>query len=372
MKVEALRCRFLIALQVGLLLLFANVAHGEQRIKDVSAIQGVRSNQLIGYGLIVGLEGTGDTEEFTKQTFSTMMSQLGVTIPQNVKPGIKNVAAVALYADLPAFAKPGQYLDVTVSSIGNAKSLRGGTLLMTPLKGVDGEIYAVAQGSLVVGGVTAEGNSGSRISVNLSLVGRIPNGAIVEKIVPSPFANGTYLTFNLNSPDFTTAQTMAQTINHYIGVGTAKAMDAASVRVNMPMQADDRVAFVSAIENLNLESAEGSAKIIVNSRTGTIVISQHVEVGPAAISHGNITVAVSERTAVSQPGPLAEGETVSAPDSQIEIFSDRGPMFYMHKGTSLSDIVAAVNQVGASSGDLMAILEALKQAGALHAELQVI
>ncbi len=372
MRAEVLVCRFFIVLQVGLLLLFANVAHGEQRIKDVSAIQGVRSNQLIGYGLIVGLEGTGDTEEFTKQTFSTMMSQLGVTIPQNVKPGIKNVAAVALYADLPAFAKPGQYLDVTVSSIGNAKSLRGGTLLMTPLKGVDGEIYAVAQGSLVVGGVSAEGNSGSRISVNVSLVGRIPNGAIVEKTVPSPFTNGTYLTFNLNSPDFTTSQTMAQTINHFIGAGTAKAMDAASVRVSMPAEPDARVAFVSAIENLNLESAEGAAKIIVNSRTGTIVINKHVEVGPAAISHGNITVAVAEKKSVSQPNPLSKGETVTVPESQIEVFAEKGQMFYMHEGVSLSEIVSAVNQVGASPGDLMAILEALKQAGALHAELQVI
>ncbi len=358
----------------GVLLCCSATSYAE-RIKDIASIQGIRSNQLIGYGLVVGLDGTGDQTSqtpFTIQTFKNMMASFGITIPNNINPQLKNVAAVSIHADLPAFAKPGQTLDITVSSIGNAKSLRGGSLLMTPLRGIDGEVYAIAQGNLVVGGFGAEGGDGSSITVNVPSVGRVPSGATIERSIESPFAEDKYLTFNLHQADFTTAKRVTDEINRLLGSQVAVAMDAASIRVSAPMDTSDRVTFLSVLENLNIQPAQSAAKIIINSRTGTIVIGQNVKVSPAAVSHGSLTVTISEQMAVSQPEALAEGETVVVPESNVMIEEENNRMFLFEPGVSLEQIVRAVNQVGAAPGDLMAILEALKQAGALRAEIVVI
>ena len=345
-----------------------------QRLKDLASIAGVRNNQLIGYGLVVGLDGTGDQTTqtpFTIQTFNNMMKRFGITPPEGVIPQLKNVAAVAMHADLPAFSKPGQTIDVTISSIGNAKSLRGGSLLLSPLKGVDGNIYAVAQGNLVVGGFGADGADGSSITVNVPSVGRIPNGAIIERAAPSGFMEGD-LVFNLNRPDFTTAKRIADLINDLLGPQVAHALDGGSVKVSAPLDANQRVSYLSVIENLEVEAGEGPARVIINSRTGTIIIGQHVEVSPAAITHGSLTVTISEAPFASQPGALANGETVVVPQTDIQATQEENKMFHFNPGVSLEDIVAAVNQVGAAPGDLMAILEGLKQSGALKAELVVI
>lgn len=359
-------------LPVVLLSLFWLPAQAD-RLKDISSVAGVRSNQLIGYGLVVGLDGTGDKTPFTKQTFRNMMAQFGVIIPPNVDPKPKNVAAVTVHADLSSFAKPGQTIDVTVSSLGDAKSLRGGTLLVTPLKGLDNQVYAIAQGNLVVGGFGASGSDGSKITVNVPSVGRIPNGASVERSVPNAFARGDSLTFNLNSPDFTTAKRVADKVNQLLGPETALALDATSIRVSAPRDVGQRVAFLSVLENLEVEPAEASAKIIINSRTGTIVIGKHVQVTPAAITHGSLTVTITEDFDVSQPGALADGgTTVVTPQTDIDIAEEANRMFVFNPGVSLDAIVQAVNQVGAAPGDLMAILEALKQAGALKADILVI
>ncbi len=356
------------------LLLFASHAAAE-RVKDLAAVAGVRSNQLLGYGLVVGLDGSGDQTsqtQFTVQSLKSMLKQLGVTIPPNVNPQLKNVAAVTVNATLPAFAKPGQSIDVTVSSIGNAKSLRGGTLLMTPLKGADGEIYALAQGNLVVGGLGVEGGDGSRITINVPSAGRIPNGATVERSVPTAFAQGNSLVFNLHNPDFTTANRLAKAINEVIGPGTAKPIDASSVRVNAPVDAGQRVSYLAMLENLEVVPGEAAAKIIVNSRTGTVVIGQNVKVMPAAVSHGSMTVTIAEDPTISQPAPMSAGQTAMAPSSDVTIEEGDNRMFLFDPGVELQEIVRAVNQVGAAPGDLMAILEALKEAGALRAELIVI
>lgn len=352
--------------------LLAPLAQAE-RIKDITSISGVRSNQLIGYGLVVGLDGTGDKAPFTTQTFRNMMNEFGITLPAGTDPKLKNVAAVSVTAELPPFSKPGQRVDVTVSSLGNAKSLRGGSLLFTPLKGADGGIYAVAQGNLVVGGFGAEGNDGSSITVNVPSVGRIPNGATVEQAVPSNFARGDSLVFNLDQPDFTTARSMTDKINELLGPGTAEALDATSVRVSAPRDTSQRVAYLSVIENLEIETGQERAKIIINSRTGTIVMGQNVQIEPVAVTHGSLTVTVTEDFEVAQPNALAEGETVVVPQTNINI-DDGGDsrMFKFGPGITLDDIVKAVNEVGAAPGDLMAILEAMKQAGALKAELIVI
>ena len=344
-----------------------------ERIKDITSISGVRSNQLIGYGLVVGLDGTGDKAPFTTQTFRNMMNEFGITLPQGTDPKLKNVAAVSVTAELPPFSKPGQRVDVTVSSLGNAKSLRGGALLFTPLKGADGGIYAVAQGNLVVGGFGAEGNDGSSITVNVPSVGRIPNGATVEQAVPSSFGRGDSLIFNLDQPDFTTARSMTDKINELLGPGTAEALDATSIRVSAPRDTSQRVAYLSVIENLEIETGTERAKIIINSRTGTIVMGQKVQIEPVAVTHGSLIVTITEDFEVAQPNALAEGETVVVPQTNINI-DDGGDsrMFKFGPGVTLDDIVKAVNEIGAAPGDLMAILEAMKQAGALKAELIVI
>ncbi len=352
-------------------IIISSVAQAD-RLKDLTSVAGVRSNQLIGYGLVVGLDGTGDKTPFAAQTFRNMMTQFGITIPPNVNPKAKNVAAVAIHAELAPFAKPGQTLDVTISSLGNSKSLRGGTLLITPLKGLDNQIYAIAQGNLVVGGFGADGADGSKITVNVPSVGRIPNGATVERMVPNAFARGDHLVFNLNQPDFTTAKRVTEVINNLLGNGAATALDATSIQVSAPRDTNQRVSFLAVLENLEVIPGEAAAKVIINSRTGTIVISKHVMVSPAAITHGSMSVTISEQYAASQPRAFSDGETVVLPQSGIKIEEENNRMFVFDPGVSLKEIVQAVNQVGAAPGDLMAILEALKQAGALRADIMVI
>lgn len=346
-----------------------------ERIKDLANVAGVRSNQLVGYGLVVGLDGTGDQTSqtpFTVQSIKSMLAQFGVVIPPAANLQLKNVAAVTIHADLPPFAKPGQTIDVTVSSLGNAKSLRGGSLLMAPLRGADGQVYAIAQGNLVVGGFGAAGSDGSKITVNVPSAGRIPNGATVERGGDNPFTNGSHLTLNLHRPDFTTAYRLAAALNHTIGKGTARPLDGSSVQVNVPRDPAQRVAFVSLVENIELEPGTAPARVIINSRTGTVVVGSHVRVTPAAVSHGSLTVTISEETEVSQPAPLAGGTTTVVPRSGVEIAQEDSRMFLFNPGVRRNDIVRAVNQVGAAPGDLVAILEALREAGALRAELIVI
>ena len=348
-----------------------------ERVKDLASVAGVRNNQLAGYGIVVGLSGTGDQTTqtpFTVQSIVNMLTQFGITIPPGVSLQLKNVAAVTVQADLPPFAKPGQTIDVTVSSIGNAKSLRGGALLMAPLRGADGNVYAIAQGNLVVGGFGASGADGSRVTVNIPSAGRIPNGATVERTVPNNFLSNDGVVLNLHTPDFTTSNRLAARINEFMGPGTAQSMDAVSVAVRAPADISQRTAFVSALENLDVEPGDVQARVIVNSRTGTVVIGDNVRVTPAAVSHGSLVVKISEQPFASQPiAPFSDsGETVVLPDSDVEIVREEGSMFLFEPGTSLDDIVEAVNRVGAAPGDLVAILEALKQAGALRAELVVI
>ncbi|KJY81734.1 flagellar P-ring protein FlgI [Vibrio galatheae] len=342
------------------------------RIKDVSQVAGVRSNQLVGYGLVTGLPGTGESTPFTDQSFNAMLQNFGIQMPPGTKPKSKNVAAVIVTAELPAFSKQGQTIDVTVSSIGSAKSLRGGTLMQTMLKGLDGQIYAVAQGNLVVSGFSATGADGSKIVGNNPTAGMISSGAMVEREIPTPFSRGDYITFNLLESDFTTAQRMADAVNNFLGPQMASAVDAASVKVRAPRDITQRVAFLSAIENIEFDPAEGSAKIIVNSRTGTIVVGKHVRLKPAAVTHGGMTVAIKESLNVSQPNAFSGGETVVVPDSDIEITEEQGKMFKFEPGLTLDDLVRAVNEVGAAPSDLMAILQALKQAGAIEGQLIVI
>lgn len=363
---------------IVLLALSFSALSAAQRIKDVASIQGVRSNQLVGYGLVVGLPGTGEQSPFTEQSFRTMLSNFGISLDPDTKPKIKNVAAVAVHAELPAFIKPGQTIDVTVSSVGEASSLQGGTLLQTFLRGVDGKVYAVAQGSLVVSGFGAQGGDGSRIVVNTPTVGRIPNGAFVEQAVPSGFANGDSLTLNLHYPDFSTAKRLADTINERLGAQPdqgytiATPIDAASVRVTAPRDVGQRVGFLATVENFEFEPADAPARVVINSRTGTIVIGQDVQLLPAAITHGGLTVTISENQQVSQPNALADGDTVVTTQSIVDVDMADSRMFKFEPGATLDQLVRAVNEVGAAPGDLMAILEALRQAGALRGELVII
>lgn len=374
------RMKYLVrhALLIGLLMVafVTEQAHAD-RVKDIASVAGVRNNQLVGYGLVVGLNGTGDQTTqtpFTVQSIINMLTEFGVTVPDGVTLQLKNVAAVTVHADLPPFAKPGQTIDVTVASMGNAKSLRGGSLLMAPLRGADGSIYAIAQGNLVVGGFGASGADGSSVTVNIPSAGRIPNGATVERSVSNEFLSSNTIVLNLHSPDFTTSNRLAATINSIMGPGTAQSLDAVSVQVRAPASPAQRTGFVAALEELEVEPGEAQARVIVNSRTGTVVIGSNVRVTPAAVSHGSLVVTISERPFVSQPqAPFSDaGETVTLPDSDVSISQEGASMFLFEPGTSLDEIVRAVNRVGAAPGDLVAILEALKQAGALRAELVVI
>ncbi|MCK4951602.1 MAG: flagellar basal body P-ring protein FlgI [Gammaproteobacteria bacterium] len=363
----------LIRIFLGFILMVLTCYVQAERIKDLASIAGVRSNQLLGYGLVVGLDGTGGKTAFSAQSLRNMLNRYGITLPPNVNPQSKNIAAVSVHADLPAFAKLGQNIDITVSSLGDAKSLRGGSLLMTPLKGADGKIYALAQGNLVVGGLGVSGNDGSRLSINVPSVGRIPNGASVEREVPNPFANGDNITLNLHTADFTTVSRLVQAINYKIGLGTARAVDAMSVWVNAPKVVAQRVAYVSMLENIEIAPGEAPARVVVNSRTGTVIIGNHVRVMPAAVTHGSMVVTITERTTVSQPSPLSTGgATAIVPTTDIEVEQEDSRMFLFNPGVRLDEIVRAVNEVGAAPGDLVAILEALKRAGALRAELVVI
>ena len=359
----------------GLVLALSPVLASAELIKDIAGVAGVRDNQLVGYGLVVGLDGTGDQTSqtpFTIQAIKNMLAQLGVLVPDNVNPQLRNVAAVTVQAVLPPFSKPGQTIDVTVSSIGNAQSLRGGSLLMTPLRGADGEVYALAQGNLIVGGFGIAGDDGSRVSVNVPSTGRVPNGATVERIVPSTLGTDDSLILNLHSPDFTTAHRVSESINASLGTGVATTLDPISIRVRAPIDQTQRVAFISHLENLEVDPAPAAARVIVNSRTGTVVIGNRVRVSPAAVAHGSLVVRITETDLVSQPNAFGGGQTAIVEQSDISIEENGGRMFVFEPGVSLNDIVEAVNEVGAAPGDLVAILEALREAGALRAELIVI
>ena len=362
------------AICAALFLMVAAAAHAE-RVKDLASVQGVRAHPLVGYGLVVGLAGTGDQTSqapFTIQSIKNMLVRYGVTIPANTNPQLKNVAAVTVHADLPPFAKTGQEIDITVSSIGNAGSLRGGSLIMTPLRGADGEVYAIAQGSLVVGGFGVQGKDGSSIAVNVPSAGRIPNGATVEREVPNGFTAEPFVMLNLHVPDFTTSARLTEGINKLLGEGTAQSVDSVSVKVAAPADASQRTAYLATLEAIEIEPGDAPARVIVNSRTGTVVIGSRVRVMPAAVSHGSLTVTITERAAVSQPNEFGQGQTVVVPQSSISISQPAARMFVFDAGVDLNDIVRAVNQVGAAPGDLVAILEALKESGALRAELIVI
>ncbi|MES1983110.1 MAG: flagellar basal body P-ring protein FlgI [Pseudomonadota bacterium] len=358
------------------LIVITPVAALAERIKDLASIQGVRDNQLLGYGLVVGLDGSGDQTTqtpFTVQSIINMMAQLGVTLPQdNSSLQLKNVAAVMVTATLPPFARPGQVIDVTVSSIGNAKSLRGGMLLMTPLKGADGQVYAMGQGNLLVGGVGAAAN-GAKVQINHLSVGRIPGGATVERAVLTVLGQGDFINLELNTTDFTTATRLADTINRELSPDReiAAALDGRMIKVRAP-DGSARVSFLSQIENLQVDPAKGLARVIINARTGSVVMNQTVTLENCAISHGNLTVIINTDTTVSQPNALSGGETVQTAKSTIDIQSDKGGLVMLKKGVSLNEVVKALNSIGATPQDLLAILQAMKSAGALRAELEII
>lgn len=344
-----------------------------ERIKDLASIQGVRANQLIGYGLVVGLDGTGDQTSqtpFTVQTIVSMLMQMGINLPPGTNLRLRNVAAVMVTASLPAFAQPGQVIDVTVSSMGNARSLRGGTLLMTPLKGADGQVYGMAQGNLLVGGFGAAA-SGSQVQVNHLSVGRITGGATVERAVPVALGQDNVIRLELNSTDFSNTKRIVDAINGKFGAGTAAALDGRAIQVRTPEGSDQRVAFVAEVESLNINPAPTHAKVIVNSRTGSVVMNQAATVDACAIAHGNLSVVISTEPVISQPGPFSSGQTVQAQRSTIEIRQESG-MLTMVEGASLAEVVKALNAIGATPQDLLAILQAMKSAGALRADLEII
>lgn len=356
-----------------LILMLQPFAASADRIKDMASIQGVRDNQLIGYGLVVGLDGSGDQTTqtpFTVQSIVSMLSQMGVNLPQGTSLQLKNVAAVMVTATLPPFSKPGQTIDVTASSIGNAKSLRGGTLLMTPLKGADGQVYAMAQGNVLVGGVGAA-SGGASVQVNHLSVGRVLAGATVERAVPTLLGQGDFIHLELNANDFTTAARIVEAINGQIGADVASALDGRVIQVRAP-GGNERVAFIAKIENLEVNPAQGIAKVIINARTGSVVMNQAVSLDACAVAHGNLTVVINTDTLVSQPNALSEGQTVQTEKTTIDLKADKGGLVQLQKGVSLSDVVKALNSIGATPQDLLAILQAMKSAGALHAELEVI
>ncbi len=367
------KCLIYVSQGLIALTLCASPLHAE-RIKDLASVQGVRSNQLLGYGLVVGLDGSGDQTTqtpFTVQSLTSMLGQLGVNLPPGVSLQLKNVAAVMLTAVLPAFAKPGQTIDVTVSSMGNAKSLRGGTLLMSPMRGADSQVYAMAQGHILVGGVGASTAGGSSITVNHLSVGRISAGATVEREVPTALGREGYIYLGLNTTDFTTARRMAEVINEAYGAGTATLVDGRTIQVAAPPEADRRVDFLSRVENMRVRPGDSVAKVILNARTGSVVMNQAVTVETCAIAHGNLSVIISSEPVVSQPGPLSQGQTVQAQRDKIEIQQDKSGLT-MLKGVNLAEVVKALNAIGATPQDLLAILQAMKAAGALRAELEII
>ncbi|HET9644949.1 MAG TPA: flagellar basal body P-ring protein FlgI [Burkholderiaceae bacterium] len=346
------------------------------RIKEVAAVQGVRNNQLVGYGLVVGLDGTGDQTTqtpFTTQSLQAMLQQMGVTVPAGSSSmQLRNVAAVMVTAQLPPFAQPGQQIDINVSSMGNAKSLRGGTLIATPLKGADGQIYAIAQGNLVIGGAGASAG-GSKVQINQLSAGRIPQGATVERSVPTPLQQGDHIQLDLDSNDFATAREVARAINVAKGEGSAQAIDGRVIQVRMPPDPAARVAFLADIENLPIEMVPPAAKVVINARTGSVVMNQSVTLNACAVAHGNLSVTINSTPSVSQPNPLSTGgQTVVTEKADIAIRQDGGSLVQMSAGTRLAEVVKALNALGATPQDLLAILQAMKSAGALNAELEVI
>ena len=365
----------LMALCLALGLVLAPAAHAA-RIKEVAAVEGVRSNQLTGFGLVVGLDGTGDQTTqmpYTSQGIANYLKQLGISLPtaQASQLQMKNVAAVLVTAQLPAFARPGQQIDVNVSSVGNSKSLKGGMLISTPLKGGDGEIYAIAQGNLVVAGAGAAAG-GSKVQVNHLSAGRIPDGAQVERSVPTPLQEGSSVTLGLQASDFQTARHVAQAINTKFGAGTAQALDGRTIKVNAPTDPDARVSFMAELEELPLVASVASAKVVINARTGSIVLNQSVTLGPCAIAHGNLSISISTTPSVSQPNPLSGGQTTVTQKSDIQIKNEPGMLIQLPAAPQLTDVVRALNSLGATPQDLLAILQAIKAAGALNAELEVI
>ncbi len=344
------------------------------RLKEIAAVQGVRSNQLMGYGLVVGLDGTGDQTTqapFTAQSLNAMLQQMGITMPAGATMQLKNVAAVMVTASLPPFAQPGQALDVTVSSMGNAKSLRGGTLIATPLKGADGQIYGMAQGNVVIVGAGAAAG-GAKVQINQLNAGRIPGGATVERSVPTPWLQSSTVQYDVQADDFNTAREVADAINKAKGPGTAEAINGRTVNVNLPAQPGARVAFMADLENLNIDKAAPAARVVINSRTGSIVLNQAVTIGPCAVAHGNLSVTISSTPVISQPSPMSQGQTVATEKTDIRINQEPGALIQMPAGTKLTDVVKALNTLGANPQDLLAILQAMKAAGALQAELEVI
>lgn len=344
------------------------------RIKEVATIQGVRSNPLVGYGLVVGLDGTGDqttSTPFTTQSINAMLQQMGVTVPPGTNMQLKNVAAVMVTAQLPAFAQPGQNIDVNVSSLGNAKSLRGGTLIATPLKGADGQIYALAQGNLIVGGAGASAG-GSKVQINHLSAGRIPDGASVERSVATPLNQGDVMQLDLASSDYNTAREVANAINAHMKAEVAQAVDGRVVRVSMPPPGNQRISFLADIENLPVTLAAPAAKVVVNARTGSVVMNQSVTLKACAVAHGSLSVTISTTPVISQPGALSQGQTVATEKSDITISQQPGALIQMAAGTQLADVVKALNTLGATPQDLLAILQAMKSAGALNAEIEVI
>ena len=347
------------------------------RIKEVAAVQGVRSNQLSGYGLVVGLDGTGDQTTqmpYTTQSVQNYLQQMGITLPGNINARniqLKNVAAVIVTAELPAFAQPGQQIDVVVSSMGNAKSLKGGTLITTPLRGADGEIYALAQGNMVVGGAGASAG-GSKVQINHLSAGRIPMGAQVERAVPSPFNEGDTIRRGLNAADFQTASKVVQVINSRYGLGTAAALDGRTVEVRAPMDPSARVGFMAAIEELQLTGSRPAAKVVINPRTGSIVMNQAVSLKPSAIAHGNLAITIDSTPVISQPNAFSQGETVVREKANIQVTQEPGSIVNVPSSANLADVVRSLNALGATPQDLLAILQALKAAGALEAELEVL
>ncbi|NYT87064.1 flagellar basal body P-ring protein FlgI [Pusillimonas harenae] len=346
-----------------------------ERVKDLASIQGVRANQLIGYGLIVGLDGSGDRVRqtpFTQQSLTNMLSQLGITVPQGTNMQVRNVAAVMVTARLPAFARPGQTVDVVVSSMGNAKSLRGGTLLMTPLKGANGQVYAIAQGNLLVGGAGAEAG-GSSVQINQLNGGIISNGAIIERAVPTTYARDGIVNLELNTTDFGTAQNLVVALNKQFGRGTATALDGRVVQVRGPLDPHAQAAFLSQVENLQVRVAPARAKVVINARTGSVVMNRTVTIDEAAIAYGNLSVVISRQSDVSQPDtPFGGGQTVVTDNTQIEMRSESGSLQRVRTSANLADVVKALNALGATPQDLLSILQNLKSAGALRADLEII
>ncbi len=359
---------------LALELLGAGAAHAE-RLKDLASIQGVRGNQLIGYGLVVGLDGSGDQVRqtlFTQQSLTNMLSQLGITVPQGSNMQLKNVAAVMVTATLPSFARPGQTVDVVVSSMGNAKSLRGGTLLMTPLKGADNQVYVIAQGNLLVGGAGASAG-GSSVQINQLNGGRISNGAIVERAVPTMYAQDGLVYLEMNNTHFGTTQNAATAINRQFGAGTAMALDGRVIQVRGPLDPSMMPAFMSQVENLQVARAPATAKVIINARTGSVVMNRTVMIEEAAVAHGNLSVIINRQNQVFQPDtPFTEGQTVVVPNTQIEVRQDGGALQRVTTSANLADVVKALNALGATPQDLLAILQAMKTAGALRADLEII